>query len=102
MEEILVFFDDGLPWWLAVWSFHLLAVCQDEEDVFLVPLKPQTDVMIQTDLFVSPGVCDLAVFPTGAKYHLPGCRHVQRRPRNATLLGPCMDCFEFPLKSRNA
>ena len=34
MEEILVFFDDGLPWWLAVWSFHLLAVCQDEEDVF--------------------------------------------------------------------
>ena len=35
MEEILVFFDDGLPWWLAVWIFHLLAVCQDEEDVFL-------------------------------------------------------------------
>ena len=34
MEELLVFFDDGLPWWLAVWSFHLLAVCQDEEDVF--------------------------------------------------------------------
>ena len=34
MEEILVFFDDGLPWWLAVCSFHLLAVCQDEEDVF--------------------------------------------------------------------
>ena len=94
-------FDDGLPWWLAVWSFHLLAVCQDEEDVFF-PLKPQTDVMIQTDPFIAPGVCDLAVFPTGAKYHLPGCRHVQRRPRNATLLGPCMDCFEFQLKSRNA
>ena len=27
-------FGDGLPWWLAVWSFHLLAVCQDEEDGF--------------------------------------------------------------------
>ena len=21
MEELLVFFDDGLPWWLAVWGF---------------------------------------------------------------------------------
>ena len=27
-------FCDGLPWWLAAWSFHLLAVCQNEEDVF--------------------------------------------------------------------
>ena len=60
------------------------------------PVKPQTDVMSQTD----PGVCDLAVFPTGA--NLPGCRHVQRRPKNATLLGPCLDCFEFQLKSRDA
>ena len=39
-------------------------------------------------------VCDLAVFPTGPKYYLPECRHVQKRPRNATLLGPCLDCFE--------
>ena len=27
-------FADGLPWWLAVWGFHLLAVCQDKENVF--------------------------------------------------------------------
>ena len=44
----------------------------------------------------------LLCFHTGAKYHLPGCIHVQRRPKNATLLGPCLDCFEFQLKSRDA
>ena len=57
--------------------------------IFL-PLKPQSDVMSQTDPFIAPGVCDLAVFPTGAKYE------------KATFLGPCLDCFEFQLKSRIA
>ena len=34
MEELLVFLMMVFLGWLAVWSFHLLAVCQDEEDVF--------------------------------------------------------------------
>ena len=100
MEELLIFllmvFLGG--WLSGVFTCWLFA--KIKRMFFLV--KPQADVMSQTDPFIAPGVCDLAVFPTGAKYHLPGCRHVQRRPKNATLLGPCLDCFEFQLKSRIA
>ena len=92
MEELLVFlvmvFLGG--WLSGVFTCWLFAKMRK---MVFVSLKPQTDVMIQTDPFVSPGVCDLAVFHTGAKYHLPGCIHVQRRPKNATLLGPCLDWF---------
>ena len=83
MEELLVFlvmvFLGG--WLSGVFTCWLFAKMRR----MFFPVKPQTDVMIQTDPFIAPGVCDLAVFPTGAKYHLPGCRHVQRRPRNASL-----------------
>ena len=100
MEELLIFLLMAfLGGWLSgVFTCWLFAKVKR----MFFPVKPQTDVMSQTDPFIAPGVCDLAVFPTGAKYHLPGCRHVQRRPKNATLLGPCLDCFEFQLKSRIA
>ena len=84
MEELLVFlmmvFLGG--WLSGVFTCWLFAKMRR----MFFPVKPQTDVMIQTDPFIAPGVCDLAVFPTGAKYHLPGCRHVQRKLLRGLLL----------------
>ena len=66
------------------------------------PVRIRKEKMIQTEPAITPGVCDLVVFPTGAKYHLPQCKHVQRRPRNASLLQPCLNCFSLQLEPRDA
>ena len=61
MEELLMFlmmvFLGG--WLSGVFTCWLFAKMRN----MFFPVKSQTDVMIQTDPFIAPGMCDLAVFP---------------------------------------
>ena len=61
MEELLIFLLMAfLGGWLSgVFTCWLFAKVKR----MFFPVKPQADVMSQTDPFIAPGVCDLAVFP---------------------------------------
>ena len=65
MEELLVFlmmvFLGG--WLSGIFTCWLFAKIRK---MFFSFETPQTDVMIQTDPFIAPGVCDLAVFSHGS------------------------------------